>query len=112
MYRIPDALQEALRSHVLPAMDAVIDAIARLAAEHAAAPMLSRTHGQTASPTTVGKELAVFAYRHVNSCKGVSTDKSLCAAVKAAIRRAASANHVTATAITQPDHTAHGTKTP
>lgn len=48
---------------VLPAMDKVIAEITRLATEHAAVPMLSRTHGQTASPTTLGKEMAVFAYR-------------------------------------------------
>ena len=41
----------------------VTDSIARLAEEHAEVPMLARTHGQTASPTTLGKELAVFAYR-------------------------------------------------
>ena len=41
----------------------VVTEIARLAKEHAAMPMLSRTHGQTASPTTLGKEMAVFAYR-------------------------------------------------
>ena len=35
----------------------------RLAEENADIPMLSRTHGQTASPTTLGKEMAVFAYR-------------------------------------------------
>jgi adenylosuccinate lyase len=34
-----------------------------LAEEYANVPMLSRTHGQTASPTTMGKELAIFAYR-------------------------------------------------
>lgn len=34
-----------------------------MAVEYASVPMLSRTHGQTASPTTVGKEMAVFAYR-------------------------------------------------
>ncbi|WP_409526328.1 adenylosuccinate lyase [Nitrincola sp. MINF-07-Sa-05] len=44
-------------------MRELCDAIAALATEHAAQPMLSRTHGQTASPTTVGKELANVAYR-------------------------------------------------
>ena len=44
-------------------MDAVISEIARLAEEYADVPMLSRTHGQTASPTPMGKEMAVFAYR-------------------------------------------------
>jgi hypothetical protein len=44
-------------------MDKVISEIGRLAEEYAEVPMLSRTHGQTASPTTMGKEMAVFAYR-------------------------------------------------
>ncbi len=44
-------------------MDQVIDRISDLAVEHADRPMLSRTHGQTASPTTLGKELANTAYR-------------------------------------------------
>ncbi|GLC46310.1 hypothetical protein PLESTB_000997700 [Pleodorina starrii] len=56
-------LQEAVQQHVLPNMDKLIGELARLAAEFAEVPMLSRTHGQTASPTTMGKELAVFAYR-------------------------------------------------
>ena len=41
----------------------VTEAITGLAEGSADVPMLSRTHGQTASPTTMGKELAVFAYR-------------------------------------------------
>lgn len=56
-------LKEARTQVVLPQMDAIIDAITGLAHQHAAVPMLSRTHGQTASPTTVGKEMANFAYR-------------------------------------------------
>ena len=43
---------------LLPQLDAVIDKLRTLAHAHASVPMLSRTHGQTASPTTVGKELA------------------------------------------------------
>lgn len=39
-------------------MQAIANAIRALAHEHAALPMLSRTHGQTASPTTLGKEMA------------------------------------------------------
>ncbi|RZA22056.1 MAG: adenylosuccinate lyase [Lysobacteraceae bacterium] len=47
------------RQHVLlPKLDALIAKLREMAHEHAALPMLSRTHGQTASPTTVGKELA------------------------------------------------------
>ena len=51
-------LSEARRAVLLPKLDALIEKLRALAHEHAALPMLSRTHGQTASPTTVGKELA------------------------------------------------------
>ncbi|KAA6186268.1 adenylosuccinate lyase [Thiohalocapsa marina] len=51
-------LRAARDQVLLPAMDRVIAAIRALAHEHAALPMLSRTHGQPASPTTLGKELA------------------------------------------------------
>jgi adenylosuccinate lyase len=51
-------LSEARRAVLLPKLDALIGKLRALAHEHAALPMLSRTHGQTASPTTVGKELA------------------------------------------------------
>ncbi len=48
---------------LLPIMDETIDAITNLAHTHAETPILSRTHGQTASPSTVGKEMANVAYR-------------------------------------------------
>ena len=56
-------LREGLDSGMLPVMTNVMDQIARLAHDHAAQPMLSRTHGQTASPSTVGKELANVVHR-------------------------------------------------
>lgn len=56
-------MRDALTRYVLPAQDGVVDAIAALAVSNADVPMLSRTHGQSASPTTMGKEMAVFAYR-------------------------------------------------
>lgn len=43
---------------VLPYLEKITAAIAELAINHAELPMLSRTHGQTASPTTLGKEMA------------------------------------------------------
>lgn len=43
---------------LLPALQAIVDKLADLARAHADAPMMSRTHGQPASPTTMGKELA------------------------------------------------------
>ena len=48
---------------LLPAMDEIIENLSAQAQEFASQPMLSRTHGQTASPTTVGKELANVVYR-------------------------------------------------
>ena len=48
---------------LLPQMRAIHNDIAALAKNHADQPMLSRTHGQTASPTTLGKEMANVAYR-------------------------------------------------
>jgi adenylosuccinate lyase len=56
-------LKEA-RDHVLLArLDALIDRLRTLAHANAAVPMMSRTHGQPATPTTLGKEIANFAYR-------------------------------------------------
>ncbi|HMT38561.1 MAG TPA: adenylosuccinate lyase [Thermomonas sp.] len=51
-------LSQARQDVLLPKIDALIQKLRAMAHEHAALPMLSRTHGQTASPTTVGKELA------------------------------------------------------
>jgi adenylosuccinate lyase len=48
---------------LLPALDAVIDKLREMAHAFADVPMLSRTHGQTASPTTVGKEVANVVVR-------------------------------------------------
>ncbi|MDV2079070.1 adenylosuccinate lyase [Marinobacter xestospongiae] len=56
-------LREGLHEGLLPAIERVIDKLAELAREHADLPMLSRTHGQTASPSTVGKELANVVHR-------------------------------------------------
>lgn len=56
-------LRDAISEQVLPSMDRVIGAIRQLAHTHAEQPMMSRTHGQTASPTTVGKEMANFCFR-------------------------------------------------
>ncbi len=51
------------RAVLLQGLDAVIERLRALAHQHAGVPMLSRTHGQTASPTTVGKELANVVMR-------------------------------------------------
>ncbi len=51
-------LNEARTTVMVPRLDELIAKLRLMAHAHAAVPMLSRTHGQTASPTTVGKELA------------------------------------------------------
>ncbi|MFT4574186.1 MAG: adenylosuccinate lyase [Marinomonas primoryensis] len=56
-------LREALEEGIVPELKNIITAIQDLAIEHAEQPMLSRTHGQTASPSTVGKEMANVAAR-------------------------------------------------
>lgn len=56
-------LKGALNNVVLPTMKEVVEAIRQLAINNAEQPMLSRTHGQTASPTTLGKEMANVAAR-------------------------------------------------
>jgi len=56
-------LREARSQIILPKMEAILTALTSLAEQHADIPMLSRTHGQPASPTTLGKEIANVAYR-------------------------------------------------
>ena len=51
-------LKKGLLEVFVPLCEKVIEALRKLAHEYADDPMLSRTHGQTASPTTVGKEIA------------------------------------------------------
>lgn len=57
------------RDVLVASMQQIIDAIVLLAEKHADQPMLSRTHGQTASPTTLGKEMANVAYRLARQIK-------------------------------------------
>lgn len=59
------------REVVLAKMQQVTDSIVDLAIAHADQPMLSRTHGQTASPTTLGKEMANVAYRLARQIKQI-----------------------------------------
>ena len=51
-------LKNARKEIILPEMGTIISTLRKLAHEHADIPMLSRTHGQPASPTTLGKEIA------------------------------------------------------
>ena len=61
------------RSHVmLPALSNIIKTLVRMAHQLADTSMLARTHGQPATPTTLGKELAVFAHRLQNGYDNLS----------------------------------------
>ena len=57
------ALRASLQSVIFPALSEIQAALGALAKEHAGTPMLARTHGQSASPTTFGKEMRVFETR-------------------------------------------------
>lgn len=60
---IPLSIKEALNGVYLPAVDELIDELARLSKEWKDISMLAKTHGQPASPTRLGKEIQVFAER-------------------------------------------------
>lgn len=66
-------LREALEEGITPELNNIITAIQDLAIEHAEQPMLSRTHGQTASPSTVGKEMANVAARLSRQLKQIQS---------------------------------------
>jgi adenylosuccinate lyase len=65
-------LREGRGQVLLPQMDEVIAAVRHLAHQHAERAMLSRTHGQPASPTTLGKEMANVAHRLLRQREAVA----------------------------------------
>ncbi|KAL5545221.1 hypothetical protein UlMin_009005 [Ulmus minor] len=65
-------LKDALNNVLFPTMDNLIEAICKMAKDNAHIPMLSRTHGQPASPTTLGKEMAIFAVRLTRERRDIS----------------------------------------
>jgi adenylosuccinate lyase len=62
---------------VLPALDRIMMKLREMAHAYADVPMLSRTHGQTASPTTVGKEIANVVVRLQAACDRIASVKIL-----------------------------------
>ncbi len=56
-------LVESRAAVMLPGLDRLVEGLRRLAHRHAGLAMLSRTHGQPATPTTLGKEMANFVHR-------------------------------------------------
>lgn len=59
--------RDAIKTVVLPLMEKVVDELVNKAEAYASTPLLSRTHGQPATPTTFGREFAVFANRLQNT---------------------------------------------
>ncbi len=70
-------LKAAREQVLLPAIDGLIGTLSGLAHNMAEIPMLSRTHGQTASPTTVGKEIANVVARLANARARIAEVKLL-----------------------------------
>ncbi|MCK6416766.1 MAG: adenylosuccinate lyase [Giesbergeria sp.] len=62
---------------LLPALDRIVLKLREMTHQYAEVPMLSRTHGQTASPTTVGKELANVVVRLTAACAAIADVKIL-----------------------------------
>ena len=69
--------RDAMRSVWQPAAQVVLEQIGSLARASAATAMLARTHGQAATPTTLGKELAVFRHRLVRQLRQVEAQEYL-----------------------------------
>jgi adenylosuccinate lyase len=65
------ALDACRRAVLLPALERIIDRLAAMAHDLAELPMLSRTHGQPATPTTLGKEIANFVFRLRRARSGI-----------------------------------------
>ena len=64
-------IKDALRKVYFPALNSLTKKICQLAKKNKDVAMLAHTHGQPASPTTLGKELAVFCYRLHNQIKAI-----------------------------------------
>lgn len=70
-------LKNGMEQVLLPKIHELIETIADFARPYAATPLLSRTHGQPASPSTLGKELAVFVHRWRRQEKQLATQEYL-----------------------------------
>jgi adenylosuccinate lyase len=65
-------LRDAIQKHWLPLAQNVVSSVRDLALQHRDVAMMARTHGQPASPTTLGKELAVFVHRWTRQLEGIA----------------------------------------
>ena len=70
-------IKDAVQNVWIPAAEELIEVLLNLAEEGREVPMLSRTHGQPATPTTLGKEMGVLAYRLKRQVKHVKATEFL-----------------------------------
>ncbi|HYV33579.1 MAG TPA: lyase family protein, partial [Candidatus Limnocylindria bacterium] len=71
-------LKNGLADVILPSINEIIFSLTSLSQKHKDLPMLARTHGQSASPTTFGKELRVFKERLLRQATILKSQKILC----------------------------------
>lgn len=69
-------IRSALKDVWIPAAEKLINSISEIAMQHADTAMLAHTHGQPATPTTVGKELTVYVYRLRKSLENIKSIKT------------------------------------
>ena len=69
-------IRSALKEVWIPAAEKLINSISEIAMQHADTAMLAHTHGQPATPTTVGKELTVYVYRLRKSLENIKSIKT------------------------------------
>ena len=70
-------VRDAIAQVWLPKVATLLAKLRDMSAKYAAVPMMSRTHGQPATPTTMGKEIAVFIYRLERQVKRVESQQYL-----------------------------------
>ena len=70
---VPLSIKEAIDNVYMPALENLLSVLNGYAEQWADIPMLARTHGQPASPTRLGKEIKVFAYRLENQINQLKT---------------------------------------
>lgn len=69
-------ISTALKEVWIPAAEQLIDKISEIAIDHANTAMLAHTHGQPATPTTIGKEMTVYSYRLKKSLENIKSIKA------------------------------------
>ncbi len=70
-------ISDGLHQVILPKAKSLVTKLREMSKQNAAVPMLSRTHGQPATPTTLGKELAVFVFRMERQLKRLEKQEIL-----------------------------------